>query len=406
MHVAPKMRFWSLMLIAVCFLRPAPASASLVYDMVLLGEKLEAGDVRAIALGGSTQILMGDSLAVTQLNPALLSRLTQVTIGTTQFMAFDEGRSTQYSERDVSVKFSGLRLAFPIRRHVTLSVGYAGRYDPDGSFSERGVTAANQPFTQTFKRSGGLYSVPLSLSLDLTRYASVGLTYSIENGFVQDRYDVVFDDVAIAPGAGFKKEELGGHGFAAGLVLYPANRLALGGMFESAIDYDSSVRERFTEARFNSSYPSSVRLPARWNAGATWGVTRTTWVFASAARRDFSDFQGLAFPAAGLGREESYSLGLEFVKGIPFRGRRYPLRVSANYQKLPYDFPAGETLRKLLFGFGTGLLLGDGRGKIDIAIQAGKLGSISRNTLEDRVVRLYIGISGGEVWKRKAIQGY
>ena len=71
------------------------------------------------------------------------------------------------------------------------------------------------------------------------------------------------------------------------------------------------------------------------------------------------------------------------------------------YERLPYDFPVGERISRLLFGVGTGLHFRSGKGKIDVAVQVGKEGSIDTNQLENRIFRLYVGVSGSEVWKRK-----
>jgi hypothetical protein len=42
-----------------------------------------------------------------------------------------------------------------------------------------------------------------------------------------------------------------------------------------------------------------------------------------------------------------------------------------------------------------------GRGKIDAALQFGKVGSVDTNTYEDRQVRFYLSITGSENWATK-----
>jgi hypothetical protein len=78
--------------------------------------------------------------------------------------------------------------------------------------------------------------------------------------------------------------------------------------------------------------------------------------------------------------------------------------VSFNYQQLAFDHPQGKTVDKFLIGLGTGLSVQGGRGKFDIAIQAGKSGALNDNGLEDRLIRLYVGLVGGEKWSRRAPQ--
>ncbi|MFQ5510970.1 MAG: OmpP1/FadL family transporter [Candidatus Krumholzibacteriia bacterium] len=385
----------------VLLVQPGGSRATSLFSMNLLGERLEAGDVHSIALGGSGQLLQ-DSLGVLQLNPALLARLPRVTVGVTQFLAIDEGRSTEFAERDISFTFSSFRAAFPLSRNLIFAIGYRGRYDPGGSFAEREVTPAGDEFTSTFSKSGGLFSVPLTLAFGLSRFASVGLTFSFEQGFVQDRQDLVFNDPTFAPSAGIKKESFNGNGYAAGVVLYPTASLSVGAMWESAIDYDTEIIERFTpQSVLDTFYTATARLPSSAGFGVAWQVSEQYLVAGSAAFRDFDGFEGLAFPASRLRREESYSIGGEYKKGVRIKGRRYPLRLSFSYEKLPFDQPGSQDVKKFLVGFGTGIRLSGGRGKVDLAVQGGKVGSINNNGLEDRVFRIYLGISGSEVWKRK-----
>jgi long-subunit fatty acid transport protein len=380
--------------------------------MILVGEAIESGDVRAISLGGSTQLFV-DSLGAVHLNPALLARIPRVTIGATQYLAVDQGRSDTYNERDASFTFSSFRIVFPITGLFRFAVGYTGRYEPDGGFSLRDATEGGDRFTQTFKKSGGLFSVPLTASFDVKRFASVGLTFSLERGTVQERWDIVFDEGGSTPGAGLKKEDLSGTGFGGGVVFYPANGLMIGGMVESAVDYDAEVFEKYTQTSLDTSYSSTLSLPGRVSAGASWRWGDRFMFLASAAWRDFAGFEGMGFPERGAGlppsrlrSEQSYSFGVEYLRGLRLRSKRIPLRIGFNYQQLPLEFPAGQPVNKYLVSLGTGIGIRGGRGKVDIAVVAGKDGSIGSNGIENRLFRIYLGVSGSEAWKRKGEEQY
>jgi len=279
-------RIWMVLLIVATLSAPAEPKAASVYSMVLVGEAIESGDVRAISLGGSTQLFV-DSLGAVQLNPALLARIPRVTIGATQYLAMDQGRSDAYRETDVSFTFSSFRAVFPVTGLFRFAIGYTGRYEPEGSFSLRDATDGGDEFTQTYKKSGGLFSIPLTAAFDVTRYASVGLTFSFERGTIEERWDVVFDELSFVPGAGLKKKDLSGTGFGGGVVLYPASGVTIGGMYESAIDYDAEVYEKYTQVSLDTSYSSTLSLPARVSAGATWRFGDTFMVLASGAWRDY-----------------------------------------------------------------------------------------------------------------------
>ncbi|MFH1756253.1 MAG: hypothetical protein ABIA59_11195 [Candidatus Latescibacterota bacterium] len=381
------------------------ACATSVFSMNLLGERLEGGDTRSIALGGAYQ-MVHDSLGVLQLNPALLTYCRKVTVGASQFIAMDKGRSDLYTERDVSVSYPVFMAAFPLTKFFTFGIGFRGQHDPDGTFSSIETLDRGTSSKRTFSKKGGLYSIPFSFALTVSRYAAVGLYYSLENGSIEERWDVTFNDPKFAPGVGSKKENLSGSGYGAGVLLFPDGPVMLGATFEGEIEYDAAIKERFTLTALDTSYSGTVKVPPRFSVALTWSVVPSWNVLASYATSDFTQFVGLNFAPDRLYREESFAFGAEYSKGVPIKGLRFPLRFSFNYQRLPYDFPAGERIRKILFGLGTGLNIGGGKAKMDVALQAGKVGSLSNNTLEDRLVRFYVSVVGSEVWKRKGEGGF
>jgi len=380
---------------------PAPqrAEAASVYSMVLVGERVESGDVRAIALGGSAQ-LISDSLGVLYSNPALLSRTRAVTLGITQVLAMDEGRSDDYTERDNSFLFPTLKVSFPIMGRFVLSTGYMSRYDPDGSFTLDGVTESGDEYTTRFTKSGGLFSVPLIIAADVTRFVSVGASFSFEAGNVEERWEREFEDPDFVPGAGFQREDLKGTSFGGGLVLRPFEKVMIGGSYQSEIDYETEVSRIFTNASLNTSSTSTAKLPARVSAAATVGLG--SWLFlGSYAWSDFAEFEGFGFPTDRLGMETSYAFGVEYG-GVSIGNKKLPIRVSFNYQELPFDHPRDSSIEKFLVGIGSGLIVRNGSAKFDFAIQAGKVGALNTNGLEDRLIRVYVGLVGAERWTRRA----
>ncbi len=392
-----------LLVIAVALFAPVSSKATSVFSMLLLGEPIESGDVRAISLGGSTQLFV-DSLGAVQLNPALLSRIPRATVGATQYLAVDQGRSNEFKERDVSYTFSSVRAVFPVSRWVRLSIGYAGRYEPGGGLTLRGVTAGGEGYRQTYTTDGGLFSVPLTASFDVTRFASVGLTFSLEQGSLQERWDTVFDNPSFAAAAGLKKQSLNGTGMGGGLVLHAGGGFMIGGMYESAVEYDTDVSEKFTQVVLDTSYTSSMKLPARVSLGATWRIRDRFVLLASGAWSDFTKSEGTGGPAGDLRSQQSVCVGAEYLRGFRMGGARLPIRLGYNYQRMPFEFPSGEIVAKHLVSIGTGITIKNGQGKLDIAIVVGKDGSMTANGLEDRLFRFYLGVSGGEEWKRKGGQ--
>jgi len=172
---------------------------------------------------------------------------------------------------------------------------------------------------------------------------------------------------------------------------------AIGLTYESKIDYDVDVTEKYTSASADTSFGEKAKLPARMTLSASYRATHAMTLYAGGSICDFRKFEGIGFPADRLAEEEVGSLGIEYVLG----NGSVPLRGSFTWEQLPYTMPSGENIHRIAFGVGSGRVMRGGRGKIDIALQFASTGSLGTNPYADRSVRFYFSVSGSEDWKRK-----
>lgn len=380
---------------ALGFFRDARAES--IFGMNLLGERFEPVDARVAALGGFVQIV-DDSLGMLQYNPAMLAWAKRVTFGVAGYVTSDANQSADLERTMVSTKFSAFAFGFPLfHRTLSASVGYRGRYDPDGDFEVPGETPTGDNYSDIYTRSGGTWAIPISVAADLGRRAKLGGYFSLERGTVENRWTIDFDGTNTADSFSDQLYTLSGTGFGAGAVVRPLNNVSLGVTYEGKIDYDTDVDETFTNSSADTSYTDTTVQPARWIVSASWRAFRGFSVYAGGSVCDFTKFEGLDFPPTRLAEERVASLGLEYR----FKGSRIPIRASARYEQLPYTLPDGQEITKVAFAFGSGLMFKSGRGKIDAALQFGKVGSVDTNTYEDRQVRFYLSITGSENWATK-----
>jgi hypothetical protein len=157
------------------------------------------------------------------------------------------------------------------------------------------------------------------------------------------------------------------------------------------------VSETHTNSTANTRYDESMTVPDRWVVSLSYRVTNAMTLFGGASLSDFETFRGLDFPVERLAREELYALGIEYRA----RGGSFPLRAGVRREQLPYTLPAGENVTRTAVSFGTGLLFRGRRGKLDLALQIGRTGSLDSNGFEDRFVRFYVSVAAGEEWRRK-----
>ncbi len=382
--------------VALLAMARAPRAES-IFGMNLLGERFDAVDARVAALGGYVQTV-DDSLGILQYNPAMLAWAKRVTFAASGYVTRDANQSQDYERVVVESKFSALGFAFPLfKKALTASVGYRGRYDPDGEFSVPGETSSGDDYSDVFERAGGTWAVPITVAADLGRYAKVGGTFSLERGTIENRWLTDFAGTNTADATSEQIREVRGTGFGAGVAVRPVASVSIGVAYEAEIDYDVDVTETFTNTSADTSYEETMQQPERWTASASWRVLRGFTVYAGASLCDFTKFEGLDFPPERLTEERMASFGLEYR----FKGARFPIRASASFEELGYTMPDGEKISRVALTLGSGLIFRTGRGKLDMALMFAQVGSVDTNTYEDQQVRFYISIAGSETWSTK-----
>ncbi len=387
-----------IVILAAGLLARVPAArADSIFGMNLLGERIEAVDARVAALGGFVMIV-DDSLGLMQLNPAMLAFSKRVAFGAAGYVTSDANQSADFERTIVATKFSSLMFAFPLfKRTLTASIGYRGHYDPDFDYSIPGTTTSGENYLDIFERTGGTWGVPISIAADLGRYAKIGGSVSLERGTIETRWMTDFEGINTADASSTQIRQVSTTGFGGGVVVRPIAGVGLGLAFESELDYDVDTSEAFTNSASDTTYDENMVQPARWIASAAWRAARGLTFYGGASYSDFTQFEGLDFPADRLAEEIVAGLGVEYR----FRGSRFPIRLSGRYEKLPYTLPDGEEITRVSFALGSGLLFRTGRGKLDAALQFGKVGSVDTNTYEDRQIRFYVSITGSEQWSTK-----
>lgn len=375
------------------------ARADSKWALVFLGDRMWSGDVRATSLGSDMQLLE-DSLSL-QHNTATLSTIRKFTFTANVYFTSDRATSENYTETDGSFTFSSFSFAVPVMSRLTLGLGYKGRNNGASAFIYEDVTDGGKIFGQFYNRSGGLTSFPFTAGVHIARFLQVGGYISVERGNYEDRWDIIFKDPSYNSANSTQTWDMRGTGYGASFVLKPPGGISLGVTWDREVEYDTEVRERFTNPISDKNYKEQTLLPERLTVSGLWRYKNQFAFYGTWSYSDFTTFSGLAFPTDRLLAENIVSGGFEYLRGLPLGGKRFPIRLGATYTELPYTFPAQEPIQSYMFELGTGLKFRRGRGKLDLAIQGGTTGNLSTNTMENRVIRILIGVSGAEVWRRQ-----
>ncbi|MGD8414890.1 MAG: hypothetical protein PVF33_11700, partial [Candidatus Latescibacterota bacterium] len=106
---------WYLSFLILLVLTPLSwkdSKADSKWALVFLGDRVWAGDIRAVGLGSNMQLLE-DSLALQQ-NPATTINIRKFTFQTSAYFSSDRGSSDDYTETDASFTFSSFIFAVPL----------------------------------------------------------------------------------------------------------------------------------------------------------------------------------------------------------------------------------------------------------------------------------------------------
>ena len=379
--------------VLVLSLVAAVPRAQSVYNLPFLGSRAQSGDVRAISLGGNV-VAVADTLGIMQLNPAMQAYATRVTLAVGVYGGIDMNEDAGFSDREGAFRFSSFSFAFrAFSKRVTLGLGYRSKFEATGGFTVPGTTSRGNEYVKAYTREGGLGTFPITAAFNLGRF-KVGGFYALERGRITSKWDDDFTDTFLLDSFSERKHVVSGHGWGAGFDVSPLRRVVLSGAIEGEVTYDDKVTETYTNSVHNTEYTVAMLLPARLSGSIRIGLGLSTRIYAAGAYSDFTKFTGFDFPEERLREEWMFSGALEKDNIVG----RSPLRVSGSLEQLPYTLPDGETIQRFAATVGTGWRLSGGRGKLDMALQFSQTGTVEKNTLENRSLRLYIAIAGSEKW--------
>ena len=266
------------------------AHADSIFALNLVGEREDIGDARITALGGYVQTV-DDSLGVLQYNPATVAWLKRFSFGVAGYTTSDKNKNLDSETRSNSTTLSQLLFAFPLYHHrVSAGVGFRGRYDPDGKFKTPGVTSEGDEFIDSYERTGGLFSVPITVAVDAGNYAKVGFFYALERGRIEETWVKDFSGNA-ADATSDRERVFRGHCIGAGFVSRPISQLSIGLTYESKIDYHVDVSERFTSASADTESTETASMPSRMTLSAAYRLASDVTVFAGGTICDFRSWR-------------------------------------------------------------------------------------------------------------------
>jgi hypothetical protein len=186
-------------------------------------------------------------------------------------------------------------------------------------------------------------------------------------------------------------------------MVYRVNKfLSLGGVYKSGSNMHLETSGTLGNS-FKISADSNkvdVNYPAALGFGAAINLNK--WLFAVDYYNQFWDEYSLDNQKrADFKSFQRVSAGIEFMESnnhLERYRRRIAYRLGGYYARLPFSNANGESVHEAFVSLGIGLPFSVTVGQVDLAIEVGKRGDVSKFMYEDTIFRLSGSLVGGERW--------
>lgn len=392
-------------ILILSFLTPALfsgyACAQSMFGLNFIGEHRFRGSARHRALGLSA-VALPDSAGALTMNTASTADLTRVTFSVYEALGMHGIRSEEENVEQNRFQLPAVMVAVPLGKGFVCSVGYRTRFEGKGDFSLPGSLTDGQAPHVYYKRRSTLFTAPIALAWKAAGRFNIAGELQVERGSIVDDVSVDFEETGYGSADSKRSRHYSGTSWAVSMLLRVHSRVYLGAFLDDRVSY--SVKEDFSYSReeFDSSASWEFELPPAYGVGAAVGLTERWWLTSSFWLREspvpvgFRQFEG------SLADEMLLAFGAE-------RGRgetggffsRIPLRIGFYENRWHLEFPAGEQVKARFLTLGTGFRLPGGPGNVDLSVEFGQIGSIENNGLDERMIKVGVGINVSETWSRR-----
>jgi hypothetical protein len=387
---------------AALLLSAAAVHAQSIFSLNYLGEHRFRGGARHRGLAFSTIAVPDSSGAITQ-NTATLADLDEVTFSILEVMGLSRIRTEEESVDQNRFQLPTVVVAVPLRRGLVFSLGYRTRFEGRGDFSfRRSVPGVSNPL-EVYKQRSTLFTAPLALSWKVHERINVAAELQIERGTLGDEVTVYFpEDEDFGVVQSRRDRNFSGTSWSGSILLMVHPRLTIGALFDDRVDYSVDEQVSFTRTDLDSSVSYTYELPFAYGVGVAAGLSERWWLTSSFWMREKPESTGFEQLDDSLRDEWLLAFGIERKRGME-NGylSRMPFRLGYYENRYHLEFPAGETITARFVTLGTGLSFPGSPGNLDLSIELGQIGSLDGNGIDERVIRIGVGLNVSESWSRR-----
>ena len=282
-------------------------------------------------------------------------------------------------------------------------LGYRTRFLGRADFSvEREVPGISNAFDVYAFRSS-LFTAPLSVSWRATERVRLAGELQIERGSIHDEVTVYFPgEEGFGSVLSRRDRSFSGTSWSASILLTPLPRVHIGAVFDDRVTYSVDEDISFSREDLDTTTSYDFELPWAFGLGVAVGITDRWYLMSSYWSRKTPEPNGFSQLEGSLQDERLVAFGIERRRSA--NGgflSRIPLRFGYYEDRWHLQFPEGEGVTARFVTLGTGFPIPGGPGSVDISLEFGQIGSMGDNGLDERVMRIGIGINVSEPWSKR-----
>ncbi|MFQ5863650.1 MAG: hypothetical protein ACE5IW_00315 [bacterium] len=383
-----------ILLITGCFANPLQAGS--FYSSKGIGLVYHFVSGRSVGMGG-VGLATTDNMTLNYLNPAALVEIPYTYISG-HFL--HEATDLEGSDQDAfisSTGVAGVQFAIPIKRNrAVIAIGVNPYSSIEYSFTSLD-TLENKPFVEILSGDGGVNAGFLTFSVKPFKNLYLGITGLFYFGVLKTTWQVNFLTSGFFNTRDEIRQSFTAGNFRVGLIYHITSGWSFGGVFTPAVtlDLNNKLEERFGE--FSDFTDSEIEIPLAFGVGTALNIGKKLIAGVDFYFQKWSDLKKEGY----VNDSKRIGFGLEYSGRGGLRDSyfsRMAIRAGFFYRDLGLEDPLGEKVTELFGTIGLGLPIKWTAGRIDLALEGGRRGSISRNPFRETVIRVTGSVTVGERW--------
>lgn len=392
------------------------------YSFFGVGDAYNQGNIRTLGMGG-TNIAVRSNMYINFNNPA-----SYTGIDTLSFVAGIGMQSTSaiYRTNEQTSKFNHtsinhLSFAFPITHWWKSSFALIPYSNIGYEVQEDKVLDINVLSRNIYTGSGGLDKANWGNAVQISKNFSLGVNMSYYFGRVDHIKTVLFPDSVYFDNTRFKERDLltGFHfsfgaqyfiptgdnsSFGIGATYSPAATLKVNTDYLATtfVGDEPGFESKTDTVYYASGLEGETTLPYTYGVGFSWEKKNKLLVAADFMFDNWKDFTYLG-QSSNLSDKLKASFGLEFIptsNNLSSYLKLVRYRIGARYNKTGLQFN-NIGIEEYAISVGFGLPLRKSATILNLGIEIGQNGTIESSLIQERFVKLALGISIRENWFRK-----